>query len=195
MRYLKTLGLAVVALLVFGVGSAAAIVVTEEPGNPIDVGDVVKATSTHLEFTGTVPYTCTLSEMEGTVTQAGGTHGGTTANIVSTVDKWTWGGCTSTFITIKGGTLTLAAGGTAGTGTLTMNGSEFTILTHSIFIGTRHCIYVTNNTHIGTVSESGRLTISSAGIPEKETDTQLCKDDAALHGNFTFTVPAGFTID
>lgn len=205
MKYVKFLGplaIAAAALMAFA-GSASAIVVTEAPNDPIDVGDTIEAASTHLQFTSSVPLTCTHSVMKGTVTQAGGKDvKGNTTSLKAAVSSITWGNngvCNSgaTLSTVKAGELELVYKG-LDEGTLTWYGTEVTWLTHSVFLGTVHCILKTNSvaeggTHIGTV-KGKTLTISSAPIPEIATSS-LCKEDVAWHGDYTFISPAGWDID
>lgn len=198
MKYVKMLGLlavAAAALMAFA-GSASALVVTEAANDQIDVNDVIKATSTHSELTGTIPITCTHSFVEGKVTDAGGNHGGTTTPVKGNIEALTFGSneeCGNTTVkVVNKGTLELkdAAGSK---GTLYSTGAEVTVLTHSFFLGTTHCIYKTNGTHLGEVS-GDTLSIESAPIPEVPTP-DFCGEDAEWDGTYTVTSPSGFNVD
>lgn len=193
MRYVKMLGLLTVALaaLMAFAGSASAITITEAPNDHIDVGDVIEATSEHVELTTQPTVTCEHSLLELTITDPGGTHGGTTTTAKGNVTKLTFDKCPPTVTVVSKGTFELhrIAKNTA---SLTSTGLELTKLTHHIFLGTTHCISSTNNTNMGSVT-GNTLSIESAPIPEVATDS-LCGSNFGWHGTYIVTKPASLVI-
>jgi cytoskeletal protein CcmA (bactofilin family) len=141
MKYVKMLGLlavAAAALMAFA-GTASAT---------LTGGTTITAESSSTQLTGSLTVTCTESEVHGDITSNGADH---VEGSISTLTFENCGG--DTVDVLAEGSLTLTdSGGT--TGTVTSTGASVTILTHRPFLGTIHCIYDTNNTHIGTYTES-----------------------------------------
>lgn len=107
MKYLKILGLAAVAAMAltafFGATSASANVLCTENKNPcpgnhptekkLIVGDIIKATAVNPVLTASPEVTCTHSEVEGHITNAGGKG----INVTGTIDKLTFSTCHAFF--------------------------------------------------------------------------------------------------
>jgi hypothetical protein len=189
MKYAKMLGLlliAAAALMAFA-GTASAKL-TSASGTEIAAGTVIKAQSEGAtSLGGTIKLTCQKSTIEETVSAKGGTS--------STVTSLTFTECGANTVSVStGGTAAVESSGTSKS-----TNAEVTALTHNI-LGTVHCIYKTNSTDVGTLTDSSttgstaRWDIGSAGIPQVATDFG-CKDDAVWTGNYKVTTPDFLDVD
>lgn len=75
-------------------------------------------------------------------------------------------------------------------GTVTWNETEFTTTCSTVF-GNVHCIYVTENTDVGTltggtISAPAKIDIESAKIPRLTTNG-LCAESANLYATYEFS--------
>lgn len=166
MKYLKILGLAAViaaALMAFA-GSASATTLTNSSGTTLGVGTVIKAslkekTKAVLKNSFGVPIECEISNIEGEITNAGGTS----ETVKGKVTKLTFEGCNCEVVVLKTGTLeihTTTTGVDDGNGTVTATGQE---VTTNRCTGT-HCIWSTNNTDLGMLFHQ-----RTAGAPSEMT--------------------------
>jgi hypothetical protein len=178
MKYMKMLGLlavAAAALMAF-VGTASATVTST---GAIYTGNI-HAHSSNTSLDGSVKVSCTGSTVEGYV------NNGSTTGSVSVL---TFTGCgNDTVSVLQKGSLTIGSSGTA-----TSTGAEVTVQLHRTVLGfpiTTHCIYKTNNTDVGTLTEGNTpiLHIGSAPIPEVATDG-ACGNDAVWTGSYHVTQP------
>lgn len=187
MKMLGLLAVATVSLMAFA-GTASATL-TESAGDITDVNEPIHASSSGaIAFDGSVTISCQKSTVGGEISSAGGTSG--------PINTMSFTECGSTTIEVKnGGSFSIESIG-GGKGTLKWTGTELTILTHSFFLGTWHCMYSTNNTHVGTVTGGSPAThsIGSAPLPITLTDS-LCGEDMELTGSYTFTQPIPLLID
>jgi len=194
MKYVKMLGLlavAAAALMAFA-GSASASSLTSPTGTTLGKGTIIRASSTNSSLTGTINISCKKSEVEGEVTNAGGAG----VTVEGTVTKLTFEECDPHTVTvIKKGTLSLHVNET-NMGTLTSSGAEVTVLTHSVFLGTIHCIYKTNNTPIGTVTggEPATLHATSQSLERISTDFG-CGEHSTWNGDYTINSPNPLHLD
>jgi hypothetical protein len=204
MKYVKMLGLAAVAaaaLMAFvGASSASATVLcTTKVGNgPCPAAWILPAGSElHAASETEKP---TLTSTFKTITCNESTVGGKTSNAGSAsetvkgpVETLTFtGSCTCTVAVLKTGTLEIHASG-GGNGTLTSNGAEVTVQCSSIF-GPVHCIYVTENKDLGTLTGSsttgGQATMDiTTEVKRAKTTTEgtLCDEEAIWHAKYTIT--------
>jgi hypothetical protein len=201
MKYMKTFGLlavAAAALMVF-TGTASATELTSPKGTKLGVGAVVKAVSTNFTLHSTVTITCQEASGEGKITNAGGAAA-TVGGLPNLVE---YRGCSPDTVTVlsTGSGEVHSLGG--GTGTLTSSGAEVTVTVHRSVLGfpvTTHCIYRTENTHVGTVTDSSVTGgaavahIGSSAIPQQPTDG-ACGETATLTGSATVTSPNPIYID
>lgn len=201
MRYTKILALltvAAAALMAFA-GSAFAGTITYNSGGAQIIMDEGSSFHVKLLASSTLDGTINISCANGTgiadVTDEGGSILGWTFTPDVELTNVTNSECGNhTVSVLDGGSWSFESLG-GNQATVRSSGTELTVLTHSIFLGTRHCIYVTNNTHIGTVSGTpAKLTIDSAPIPQAATDS-LCGNDAEWTATYEFSSPAGITID
>lgn len=205
MKYVKMLGLlamAAAAVMAF-VGSASAATLTSPTGTVLGTGTVIKAAAEGVtKLDGSVDVACNESHVEGTVTNAGG--GVPTQTVEGNITKLEFTGCAKDTVNVlAGGSLSIHSLGN-GNGTLTSTGAIVTVQLHRTLLGfpiTTHCIYVTNNTHIGTVTGShntasgtATLDIDSALIPQEPTDG-ACGENAEWTGSYEVTEPDPLYID
>jgi hypothetical protein len=161
MKYAKMLGLlaiAAAALMAFAASASADTVTSNTGATPIIEATSEGATS----LDGTVEVTCQHSYVKGTVT----THGAG-KSVGGHISTLTFTQCGDDHVTVKqAGSLTAHAVAPTGNATLTSTGAEVTIEADTIF-GNVHCVYTTNNTHIGTLTAGANPTmhIDSAQIP------------------------------
>lgn len=200
MKYLKTLGLiaAAAAALMGFVGTASAATLTSPVNTVLGVGTVIKATSEHVELTGSITTTCTHSVLEKRITHQGGDS--PTKTVTANIEYLDFTNCGPTTITVvNGGSVEVHSIGN-NTGTVTSTGLLITKLTHSFFLGTSHCIYKTNNTHLGTLKgtgHSGNTTATleiTAALLQEPTDG-LCGSDAEWHADYKVNTPHHLWVD
>lgn len=195
MRYVRMLGLVGLvagAMMAVAAGGVQATVITQAP--PF-TGTVKAESEGAVSVTGTIVFTCQKSALEWSVES----HG---ASVTTTgpLTKVTLEECgTSTVTVVEMGKLELHAT-SGGDGTLTSTGTRITVLVHSVFLGTVHCIYETKSTDVGTLTGSATtgatatLDVASAVIPLVSTDG-TCREDAQLEGSYTFTSPDYLYVD
>jgi len=199
MKFMKSLGvlaLSAIALLVLA-SSASATTLTSPSGTTLGVGAEAKASSVgEVILDGTVNVKCKKSTGEGPIQNAGGAS--TTVKFHIWIFVWSECGA-NTVVFVAHGTLifhwikphlALVTWG---------GGYRITVLTHNI-LGTIHCIYVPNESELGTFkgsSETGStatLEINSVPVPRESTDFG-CGSTSELTGEYTFTSPDYLDVD
>jgi hypothetical protein len=196
MKYMKMLGLlavAAAALMAFA-GTASATVTY----NGAAYGGEIVATSSNTTLHGSVTIECKKSEVKGSIT-AGATSG--------TITTLTFGECGPDTVTVvdskekataHGGTLSVS--NIAGTteADVRSTGARVTVVVHRTVLGfpvTSHCIYATNNTDIGNLTQhTDVLDIGSSPIPRITTDGS-CGETSVWTGSYTITKPGVITVD
>lgn len=187
MKWLKMLALlaiAAAALMVFG--STASATSTEGTGDYVDAGDPFHAVNEgSVIFHSPAAMTCSTSTLNGAFNQKGGTTISLSVASFTECEK-------DTLNVVAAGSLSIASNGT-----VTSTGLEFTTQTHRSLFGfpiTTHCVYRTNATHIGTLTESSREASKptatlhvSATIPEVPTDSAC--DDVQLTASYKVVTP------
>jgi hypothetical protein len=170
---------------------------TSPAGTTLGAGAKIKAESEGaIEFAGTVTFNCQKSALEGEVSSAGGKE----ATVTGSLSSLSFSECGNhTVSVLKPGSLEIHSLG-SGKGTLTSTGAEITVLTHGVFLGTRHCIYTTNKTDIGTITGSSvtgataALDIGPAQTPQVATDA-TCGENAEWGGSYKVTSPDYLDVD
>lgn len=210
MKYLKMLGLAVVAaaavMAFVGAGSASATTLTctnpEGSGTkvvcPAGTEIVATAESSLLLKAGFANITCTESTVGGKTSNAGSS----TETVKGAIETLTFNGCNATVTVIKKGTLeihTHTEGVTNSIGTVTGAGSEVTVSTLGV-----SCVYGTSNTDIGTLTGSPHTTSTGVG-PTATFDINAnlpkisggfaCASPAAWEGKYKITKPDWLDVD
>jgi hypothetical protein len=189
MKHLKMFGLAAMAAmalmgLVAASASATALysgatkqAVGAEIKSSLTTGGTASLTTTE----GTELDTCTISEVNGTISNAGGAS----ATVSGNVTKLHWTNCTVTTHTLALGTLEIHW--TSGVnGTLT--GSGFEVTTNTKLFGS--CVFT-----LGTGTTLGTLTGSTTGDAVMDINavatrkSGLCPSTAKWVANYTVTTP------
>lgn len=184
MKYVKMFGLlAVAAAALMAFAGTASAVVTEAPGDPLDVGDTIHAHSENTRLTGALEVACGVSTVHG---QVDSVSGGTATGAI---DSLIFDECAKDTVTvIDAGDLTIHTNGT-----LTSDGAHVTIQVHRTFFGfpiTTHCEYVTDETHIGTITEGTTPQLHVlAEIPKNVTDSSCGEGAATWEGTYHITSP------
>ncbi|HET7509943.1 MAG TPA: hypothetical protein VFJ65_06810 [Solirubrobacterales bacterium] len=128
---------------------------------------------------------CGKSTIEATILG----EGGATETIRAEVSVFSFEECNCEVKTLEKGTLEIHY--TSGTnGMLTSNEAEFTVTCSTIF-GNVHCIYVTANTSLGTITGGSPATVDveGANIPRASTSA-LCSEKANLDAKYEITDPS-----
>jgi hypothetical protein len=177
MKYVKMLGLlAVAAAALMALAGTASAKVTSPAGT--EYSGAITATSTNSALDGTVDITCKHSGVSGTLASKGATNG--------TITSLTFTECSRAVTVTATGTLSIASNGE-----VKSTGARVTVQT-TILGFPVHCIYKTENTKVGTLTEGvapAVMHIGSAPIPQEAT-SGLCGEDAEWTGNYTVTTPA-----
>jgi hypothetical protein len=214
MKYLKMLGLAVIAaaaLMAFvGAGTASATTLTGTgcvgtPSNHCAIGTVIEAENVghvtlHPPF-GSI--TCKTSKVAGKTTTTGGKNAkGETESVKGEITALSFTdhgkACNdgSAIVTVlQKGTLEIHSLGN-GNGTLTSSGTEVTVQ----YLGL-DCVFKTNNTDIGTVTGSantgGNAIFDIAAVIPRTGGTSgaFCGEKAQWTGTYKITKPAVLNVD
>jgi hypothetical protein len=181
MKYVKMLGLlAVAAAAMMAFAGSASANITSPPGTQYE--GTLTATAGVTTLHGGVTITCQESHAVGTVTK-----GETNAPATVSFNK-----CEPDTVEVKNsGSLAVESNGT-----VKSSGAEVTVVTHRTVLGfpvTAHCIYTTNNTSVGTLTENVEpavLHIGSSPIPRVTTDS-ACGETSVWTGSYTVSTPAG----
>jgi hypothetical protein len=193
MKYVKILGLlavAAAALMAFA-GTASATEITSSTGSTptikgLNVGQV--------ELHGPVgSVICQKVIGEGTITSHGAGKPASGSVIHAAITE-----CNEHVTIVKFGSASINPVSPTGNGTLTSTGAEVTVVQTTIF-GAVHCIYATNNTHVGRLtgasSSTGHAVLHiEAAIPRVVTSGLCGSDPAELTGTAKITHPTGLQI-
>jgi hypothetical protein len=180
MRYLKMLGLLVMAVAALTAFASTASATFTSPPGTVYSGSV-KATSSNISLDGSVKVACKKSTLEASI------NSGATSGAVS---KWSLTECgNDTLIEEDEGSLRIESNGTTFS-----TGWAFTVQLHRTVLGfpiTTHCTYETNNTHIGVTTFHQWPWIIHVDAVLEETPTDgACGNDAVLTGSYTGTTPS-----
>lgn len=214
MNHVKILACAVVAvaaMIVFvGPSAASATVLCKEPGTGSPIGTTCpagaayeKGTVIHITLDpGTGPGKLTdgngniVIECEETTSEGRTDNEGTaTETVKGPVEEITLSKChgpsgeVCEVITVKPGSLEVHWIEGSNNGTVTSSGTEMTTLCKSLF-GNIHCIYVTNNTDLQTLTGGNPATqdIEAAPMPQTPTSS-LCPSEAKWDAKYEVTSP------
>lgn len=200
MKYLKMLGLAVVAAMALsaflGAGSASATVlcktyVTPCPaawdypaGTEIDAS-LAKGSSAVLSSTsGTVLNTCTDSTFKGKTTNTGGAA----ETVDGNVESMTFANCSSSIAVLALGKFEIHYVGPKTSGALTFIGSKATMLTFGV-----DCIYGTGSgTQVGVMTSEEGMENAEADVEAilaREEGSLLCPNTISWKAKYVITTP------
>lgn len=194
---LRMLGLAVVAtaaLMAFvGVSSASATVLCSTNSNPCtgtkypagtEVKSNLAAGTKSVLSTEFQKIECSKSTVAGKTSNAGGA----TETVKGSVETLTFEECNCTVAVLKKGGWEyhwISGGPNA---TVTWNGQETTVTCSTIF-GNVHCIYVTENTHVGTITGGSRAKMHwNPSWPRLPTNS-LCSSQATGSAEYEISTP------
>jgi hypothetical protein len=200
MKYVKVLSLAgaLAGLMAFvSAGSASATELTCGPAI-CPVGTVI-----HADSEGHI----VLHTPAGSV-ECGSTIQGVTTNVGSAIETVKGNLTSHVYSTCKGGTITVLANGSFeihtqiatknNNGTLTSSGTQITVLLSSGI----HCIYTTNNTHLGTITGSANtgatatLHLEGTSLPRTGgTSGAFCGSTAQITGSYLIDIPMVLNVD
>jgi hypothetical protein len=189
MKYAKMLGLlAVAAAALMAFAGTASATLTNPTGTVLNQGAKIHAVNHggHVILDpASLPAIECASTVEGEVSTAGGTSG----KVTSLTFGSPVGTCTDSWhvTTAAAGTLTVQGDGKAGTynGTLFSSGATVTATRFGI-----ECRYVTNNTHIGTVTGGNPATLKIEALIPFHGGSSFCGEGAtAWVGNYQTTAP------
>jgi hypothetical protein len=198
MKYIKTLGLAVVAaaalMAIVGAGSASATVICKNNTTPctskLAKGEKIhavleSASATLVPSNNLSTTTCTGSTIEGEVSN----EGSATTTAEGPILSLTFTGCNNTVHVLKTGTLVAHYGSTMG-GTLTATGFEVTVEASGV-----DCIYSgtvsTGITFKGSHETGSTSTVEAvnASVPVKAGQPFLCGSSGKWTANYSVTTP------
>jgi hypothetical protein len=196
MKYVKMLGLlavAAAALMAF-TGSAFGATATFPTGTTYT--GTIHAESkgaTSLHGTGTV--TCLNSTVEGKIESHGKT-GSVTDPVSGKISVLTFTNCGTDHVTVKQkGSISVDS-----KGTLFSTGAEISITKTNSPVGHITCVFTTNNTHIGILTDShetvhhATLDLLNSQIP-RTGGSFLCGSFGEWTGSYTVTTPTNLYID
>jgi hypothetical protein len=180
MRHLKSLGLlAAVAAVMALAGTASATTLTSPEGTTY-TGEFI-LTSTNSKWHGPfVTVECSHSGIKGTVK----THG--SGGVGVTVSSLTFTGCNYTTHVKAGGSLDINSS----------NGVSSTGAAVEIQTSVGTCVFTTNGTTLGSVTEGSgsTLDVNSAKIP-KTGGSFLCGSSGTWTGSYSLTTPGSAWVD
>ena len=186
MKPIKILGLiATAAATLMALAGTASATITNPSGTPY-TGNI-QFSSSNLSFDGSVKIACQSSTTGFSIV-----NGSTTGS-----SALSFSGCgADTMNVLENGSLAIAS-----SGAVTSTGAVITMQLHRSVLGfpvTWHCLYITNMTNIGTLTEGvapAVLHIGAAPIPEAATDG-ACGNDMVWTGSYTVASPSGaITVD
>jgi hypothetical protein len=204
MKYLKMLGLAVMAAAAFmafiGANSASATVICTETITPCPAGKKIgptedvgvtdhfihatlepESSASLLSTEKKLLVTCT----ESTVTAESEATGSATETAKATVTKLTFGNCSSTVDVLKGGTLEVHWIEGTHHGTVTSKEAEVTVNIAGV-----SCTYGSQNgTDIGILTGGSMGTMEINAVVNKVAGSFLCPSTAIWQANYTITEP------
>jgi hypothetical protein len=192
MKQLKKAGLGVLtaaAILTSIAGSASATTVTSPTGT-VYTGFYSLSSESVITLHGINTVTCVGSNITASISSHGA---GVTAK--GPLSNLTFTGCGFNTVTVKkAGSFEIHGIGN-GAGTVTWSGGEITTSSETIF-GTVDCVYTTNSTHLGTITEGihSTLHVDSATIP-RTGGSALCGASGELTGSYSIWSPTVFKVD
>jgi len=202
MKYVKMLGLVVAAaaaLMAFvGASTASATVLCKTQGTGSPTGTTCPegwaypaGTTIHAVSEEKPVLTTSFKTIEcgsSTFSVITDNEGSATETVKAHADNLTFAECNCEVKVIKEGTVEIHWIEGTHNGTLTANGDEVTASCSTIF-GNVHCIYVVENTDLGTLTGGAEATADiTATIPRLST-SGLCAETAVWHVKYRVTSP------
>jgi hypothetical protein len=198
MKYVKMLGIAVgvaaVLMALGGAGTASATVLCKNNESTSSCNENYPSGTEFKSSLSTGTKTILKTEFKtvecskSTVSGKTETGGSATETVKGPLEALTFEECNCEVKVLKKGTLEIhwISGGT--NGTVTETGAEVTVNCSTIF-GNVHCIYVTENTDLGTLTGGNPASLDvNASIPRLTTNA-LCTPTATWEASYEVTAP------
>jgi hypothetical protein len=199
MRYIKMLGLAAVAaaalMALVGASTASATTIHGSGGKlakGTTINAVLKAGTEAVLQAGFGNIACGESTVHGTTS----TTGGAAETVKGSIGTLTFGACTGDTVTVLApGSLEIHHITGTTNGTLTGSGSEATTISHNV--GGVHCIYKTENTHIGTLTGNtkGNAILQAEATLIRVPTSFLCASSAKWTATYEVTTPSPLWVE
>lgn len=194
MKYVKILGLAVVAVMglmaFLGAGSVSATVLCNTTTTPCSsvysgafIASLDKGSTATLESTsGSIEDTCTASTVEGSITE----KGDATHTVVGAGEHLFFGSCTQTFKVLEE-TGTLELHNISGTDNGTLTAKKFRV---TIVISGVSCVFgAGEGTDLGTLTGGNPATMDVHAVVPKVEGGFLCPSDSIWNAQYKVTSP------
>jgi len=179
MKYIKMMGLAVVAAM--ALASTASATVLEGSGGNLPKGTLVEMTGTNAVIkAGFSTVECSHSELDWKTSNAGGAG----ETVEGNINGLKYSGCNMTVTVFKTGKIIVHH--TSGSnGSVTSEGAEMTVNNHSI-----SCTYGTPNaTPIGTISGGGPALLEGEALLARVAGGFLCAQTGQWSNRHIATTP------
>lgn len=193
MKHLKMLWIAAIAMVAaMAFASPASATFATSPAGTIYTGPLAGTSEGHVIWhTSFAKFECNFS-MEGLIEVHGSAVTGQ-----GQATSYTYTECSSnlTIFTVKKGTLELHTSG-KGLGTITSTGTEGRAIFHAFGV---ECIYTTNNTDLGVVTDSsitgGKATLDISATIPRTGGSPFCGTTATLTAAAVVNTPSPIYID
>lgn len=194
MRCAKIAGLAAmcaIGLMMFA-GNASAGTRLTSPTNTLYTNVIHAVSEGKIKIEGVANAEC-----DSTLQWSNESHG-TTVTATGNLTFFTFFACNAHVVTLKTGEMIIHSDNNSN-GTLTSSGLEFTVEYTTIF-GNIHCVFLTNNTDIGTLTGShttggNAIFHLNGAIPAAAGSQFLCGAGATLTGTYRVTTPNALYVD
>jgi hypothetical protein len=193
MKHLKMLlGTAVAVVAAMALASPALATTPTSPAGTVYTGVLSGTSEGHVIWHTSFIRTECNGFMEGKIEVHGA---GVTGK--GQMTKWSYSNCTGnvTIFSLKTGTVEIHATG-KGIGTITSSGTEGKAIFHAFGV---ECIYSTNNTDLGVVTDSsvtgGKATIDMSATIPRTGGSAFCGATATLTGTALVNTPSTIFID
>jgi hypothetical protein len=197
MKYVKTLGLAVVAAVLMalvGAGTASATVLcknsesTTTCNENYPAGTEIKSSLSAGTKAILKTEFKTIECSKATVSSKSKNGGSETESINASVEALTFEECNCEVKVLKKGTLEVHWISGSTNGTATANGAEVTVNCSTIF-GLVHCLYVTEKTDLGTLTGGNPAKLDAKAAIPRLTTNGLCSSTASWEATYEVTSP------
>lgn len=193
MKHLKMLCLAAIAMAAtMAFASPALATIPTSPAGTVYTGTLAGTSEGHVIWHTSFTKTECNGSMEGKIEVHGA---GVTGK--GQMTSWSYTNCTGniTIFSLKTGTVEIHATG-KGQGTITSSGTEGKAIFHAFGV---ECIYSTNNTDLGVVTDSsltgGKATIDMSATIPRTGGSPFCGTTATLTGTAIVNTPSTIYID
>jgi hypothetical protein len=206
-KVLKMLGLAVIAaaalMVLVGTGTASATVLCKVAVNTTTgvcaerypketelAAELNNGATEPMELeTEFMTIKCEASTLSGKTEN----EGNSTTTVKVALASVTFSKCNCTVAVLKTGIFEIHWISGTDNGTLTSSGTEITVNCSTVF-GLVHCIYVTNNTDLGTLTGGSNAVMTDVASLPRVTTNALCANLANLKSKYKTTKPSSLFV-